>query len=338
VFWSGLSPDEAREYLAQKDKTKRDKRMTLTQAVKTFVEDGDNLGMGGFVNSRQPIAIIHEIIRQGRKDLTLSFHSAGLAPELLAGAMALNPDHLSVKRMEFAYFAFEYAGISSMFRYLAENGLVEIEDWSNYNMSARFKAGSMGLPFLPVRSPLGSDIMRANRAKTIQCPYTDRPIGLVPASHPNVGLIHVQEADIFGNCRIKGQTFTCPEIAMASAHTIVTCEKLVEHEIMSAAPTQTSIPFFAVDAVVEVPFGSYPGMCHDYYYFDQSHIANFKVLTEDFRKGNPAGLEEYYAKYIYEVKDFDGFIVQIPYKELKYTQQMESRSLELQKFLEPFNG
>lgn len=336
MFWSGLSPDDAREFLANKDKSKRDKRMTLTEAVKTFVKDGDTLGIGGFVNSRQPVAIIHEIIRQGGCNLTLNFHSAGLAPELLAGAMALNPSHVSIKRMEFAYFAHEFAGISSMFRYLAEKGLTELEDWSNYNMSARFKAGSIGLPFMPVRSPLGSDVMAGNRSKTMDCPFTGRPIGLVPAAHPNVGIIHVQEADIYGNCRINGQTFTCPEIAMASAHTIITCEKLVDHEIITANPTQTSIPFFAVDAVVEIPFGAFPGMCHDHYYFGQTHIADFKMKTEAFRQGDARGLEDYYHKYIFDVTDFDGFISQIPYQELKYSRQAEGRSLDLQKFLEVY--
>lgn len=336
MYWTGLAPDEARQFLANKDKSKRDKRMTLSDAVKKFVKDGDNLGVAGFVNSRQPIAIIHEIIRQGRKDLTLSFQSAGLGPEYLAGAMAVKPDHVSIKRLELAYWAHEYAGISSMFRYFAEKGMLEIEDWSNANMSARFKAGAMGLPFIPIRSPLASNINESNRGKVIDDPFTGRPILLLPASHPNVGLIHVQEADMYGNCRIKGQTFTCPEIAMAAANVIVTCEKLVENDYLSAEPTQNSIPFFAVDAVVEVPYGAYPGMCHDYHYFDQTHIAQFKVATEKFRKGDTEPLKEYYEKYIFGVEDFDGFIAQIPYKQLKYTKQIESRGLELQKFLERY--
>ena len=334
MYWTGLSPDEARESLANKDKSKKDKRMTLSKAVRSFVGDGANIGIGGFVNSRQPLALVHEIIRQGRKDLTLSFQSAGLAPELLAGAMALFPDRLHIRRLEFAYFAHEYAGISPMFRYLAENGMVAVEDWSNYNMSARFKAGAMGLPFLPVRSPLGSDIMKSNRSRTMECPFTGRTIGLIPASHPNVALIHVQEADMYGNCRIKGQTFTCPEIAMASQHTVITCEKLVEHEVVTAAPARTSIPFFAVDAVVEVPFGAFPAMCHDCYYFGQGHIAMLRQAAEEFRKGNKAGLESYYDKFILSAKDFDDYIGRIPYKELNLARQMESRSLELQKFVE----
>ncbi len=129
MLWTGLSPDEARTYLEQKDKSKRDKRMTMTEAVATFVKDGDNIGVGGFVNSRQPVAIAHEIIRQGRQDLILSFQSAGLVPDYLLGAMALDPSHLSVQRMEFAYNGHEYAGTSSMLRYMTENEKIFIEEF-----------------------------------------------------------------------------------------------------------------------------------------------------------------------------------------------------------------
>lgn len=334
MLWTGLSPDEARAHLEQKDKSKRDKRMTLTEAVKTFVKDGDNIGVGGFVNSRQPVAIAHEIIRQGRQDLILSFQSAGLVPDYFLGAMALRPDHLSVKRMEFAYNGHEYAGTSSMLRYMTENQLIFIEDWTNFNMSARFKAGSMGIPFIPIRSGLGGDIEKCNRSQVIDCPFTDRKILLIPACHPDVGIIHVQEADIYGNCRIKGQTFTCPEIAMAAKNVIVTCEKIVDHQIVAMNPTQTSIPFFAVDAVVEIPFGAYPTVCHDYYYYDKIHLEYFKGLTNEFRKGEIEGLQDYYDTYV-SVPDTDAFLDKIPYRQLKYAQQTESRTLELQTHLVP---
>ncbi|MCX5882843.1 MAG: hypothetical protein NTU74_13890, partial [Deltaproteobacteria bacterium] len=122
----------------------------------------------------------------------------------LGGAMAIAPDHFSIKRIEFAYWAHESFGLSPVFRYLAERGKLELEDWSNYNMSARFKAGAMGLPFLPTRGPLGSDILEKCRAKVMDCPFTGTPIVLVPASHPNVGILHVQTADQYGNCIIRG--------------------------------------------------------------------------------------------------------------------------------------
>ena len=175
--------DEARQFLANKDKSKRDKRLSLKEAVQKYVKDGDNIGVAGFVNGRQPIAIVHEIIRQGKKDLTLSYQSAGLAIEYLAGAMVLDESKNSIRRMEFAYWAHEAFGISPLLRYLTETGKLELEDWSNYNMSARFKAGSIGLPFIPCRSPM-SDMLQRNRAVN-GCPFTGRPIMLLPASHPN---------------------------------------------------------------------------------------------------------------------------------------------------------
>lgn len=238
----------------------------------------------GFVNGRQPVATVHEILRQGRSDLTLSFQSSGLAVEYLAGGMALGEEKNSLKRLELAYWAHEAFGISPMFRYLAEGGKVEIEDWSNYNMSARFKAGSMGLPFIPTRSPLGSDVPKANRSKVMECPFTGTPVMLLPAAHPNVAVLHVQEADEFGNCRIQGPLYTCPEIALVTAHIIVTAERIIEHQDMVKYSNRVSIPFFAVDAVCEVPFGGYLGNVHGCYYFDEQHIINFRNCCEEFRK------------------------------------------------------
>ncbi|GBF32844.1 3-oxoadipate CoA-transferase subunit A [Desulfocucumis palustris] len=329
MYWTGLSPDQAREMLAEKDKSKRDKRTDLASAVRKFVRDGYNVGIAGFVNSRQPVALIHQIIRQGFKELTLSFQSAGLGPEYLAGAMLLDDSRCSIKRLEFAYWAHESFGISPLFRHLTENGLIELEDWSNFNMSARFKAGAMGIPFIPCRSPLGSDVMRANRSQVMQCPFTGTPVALVPASHPQVALIHVQEADIYGNCRLQGPLFTCPEIAMASGHTIVTCERIVEHEEMVREPNRINIPFFAVDAVVEVPFGAYPGNCHSHYYFDDKHIREFRAAGEAFRKGDSAPLKEYYDRYILQVVDTEEFIDRIPYSQLKHIQKIELRDFML---------
>ncbi len=328
-MWTGLSPSEARSLLVQKDKAKKDKRMSISEAVSTLVKDGYNLGIGGFVNSRQPVATVHEIIRQGKKDLLLSFHSAGLAVEYLAGAMALDQQQFSIKHLEFAYWGIELFGISSMLRFLSENGLVELEDWSNFNMSVRFKAAAMGLPFLPCRSPLGSDVLKANRSKIIDCPFSGESIALLPACHPHVALIHVQEADIYGNCRIEGPLFTCPEIALAAAHTLVTCERIIPHEEMVQEPSRINIPFFAVDAVVEIPFGAYPGNCHSRYYFDESHINEFRCATEAFRKGERSPLERYYEQYIYGVTDTDGMLEQIPYRQLKHIQQIELREAVL---------
>lgn len=329
IYWTGLSPDEAREALVNKDKSMKDKRMTLNKAVSQFIKDGDNVGVGGFVNIRTPIAITHEMVRHGFKDLTLSWQSMGIAGDYLAGAMMISPDHFSIKRVELAYWAHESFGLSPMFRFLAERGLLEIEDWSNYNMSARFKAGAMGLPFIPTRGPLGCDIPSSCRTKIIDCPYTGRPIALLPASNPNVAIIHVQAADKYGNCIIRGTDCTCAEIAMASAHTIVTCEQLVSHELITKRPKDVGIPFAAVDAVIEIPFGAYPGNCRRHYYFNGDHIRGFHASAIEMCKGGPSeALKAYYDENIYGVETFDEFIAKFPYQQLMADQKAEAFNCE----------
>lgn len=329
MYWTGLSPDEAREALVNKDKSMKDKRMTLKQAVSQFIKDGDNVGIGGFVNIRQPIAITHEMVRHGFKDLTLSWQSAGMAPDYLAGAMMIDNSHFSIKRVEMAYWAHEAFGLSPMFRYLAERSMIEIEDWSNYNMSARFKAGAMGLPFIPTRGPLGSDILKTSRTKVIDCPFTGRPIALLPASHPDVAIIHVQAADKYGNCIIRGTDCTCSEIAMASARTIITCEQLVSHELMVSNPKDVIIPFPAVDAVVEVPFGAYPGACRRHYYFNGEHIREFHAGAHAMRKGGSADqLKAYYDENIFGVETFEEFITKFSVNTLLADKSAESFNCE----------
>ncbi len=325
MVWTGLSPDAAREALVNKDKSMRDKRMALKEAVALFIKDGDNIGIGGFVNIRQPVAITHEMVRHGFKNLTLSFQSAGLAGDYLAGAMMLDESRFSIKRIELAYWAHESFGLSPMFRYLAERGKIEMEDWSNYNMSARFKAGAMGLPFLPTRSPLAGDVPSSNRTKIIICPFTRRKIALVPASNPNVAIIHVTAADKYGNCIIRGTDATCPEIAMASAHTIVTCEQLVDHEVIASHPKDVGIPFPAVDAVIHVPFGAYPGACRRHYYFNGDHIRRFHAAAAPMQKGGASGaLKAYYDEYIYSIDTFGDFIKKFPADKLMADQAAES--------------
>jgi glutaconate CoA-transferase, subunit A len=329
MFWTGLSPDAAREALVNKDKSMRDKRMTLKEAVSRFIKPGDNVGIGGFVNIRQPIATCHEMIRQGFKDLTLSFQSAAMGPELLAGAMMIKPDHCSIKRIELAYWGHEAFGLSPAWRYLAERSMIEFEDWSNYNMSARFKAGAMGLPFIPTRGPLGGDIKNTSRTKIIDCPFTERPIALLPANNPNVALIHVQAADMYGNCIIRGTDCTCAEIAMASAHTIVTCEQLVSHELITSNPKDIMIPFPAVDAVIHVPFGAYPGACRRHYYFNGDHIREYLGCIAPMVKGGSAdALKAWYDEYVFGVETFEDYIEKFSTKKLIADQNAESYHCE----------
>ena len=203
----------------------------------------------------------------------------------------------------------EVIGLAPPLRHLTGNGLVELDDYTNYGMSARFKAAASGVPFLPTRDHGGTDMELVNRGRMIQCPFTGQNVYLVPACHPDLGIVHVQAADMHGNARIFGALCTCPEIAQAAVHTIMTCEQVIPPEHIRHYPNLTEIPFPVVDAVVEQPFGATPGACYGYYWFDMPEFIEFRSICETFRKtGDKAGLQDYYDQYIFGCETFDDFL------------------------------
>lgn len=322
-YW-GPTPAEARKAAVAKKKGLHDKRMTLQEAVNKFVTDGINIGIGGFVNTRIPVAIIHEIIRKGAKDLTLSFQSNSICCELLAAAMIAYPDHISIKRAELAWWGYEVIGIAPIFRHLISKGEIQVDDYTNYGMSARFKAGAMGIPFVPTKDHGGSDMELVNRGKMIKCPFSGDNVYLVPACNPDLAIVHVPVADMHGNARIFGALCTCPEIAQASKHCIMTAEQVIPNENIRRYPNLTEIPYMTVDAVVEQPFGSYPGACYGYYWFDMAEILAFRSTCDEFRKtGNKDSLKQYFDKYVFGVERFDDYLSTRPYNKFKELRQAD---------------
>jgi len=322
--WWGPSSEEARHIAVDKLKALVDKRVSLKQAIEKYIKNGVNIGIGGFVNTRIPVAIIHEIIRKGATDLTLSFQSTSICAELLAGAMLLNPDHLSIKRVELAWWGYEVIGIAPLLRHLAAKGMIQFDDYTNYGMSAKFKAAAMGLEFLPVRDHGGSDMERFNRGTMIKSPFSGKNTYLVPACYPDVAIIHATAADMYGNCRIFGPLCTCAEIAMAATHTVVTTEQIISNESIRAYPNLTEIPYLVVDAIIEQPLGAYPGLCYGHYWFDMAHIRLFRSASDEFqRTGNSDLLKKYYTDYIFGCENFDNFLKKIPPETLEKVKRLD---------------
>lgn len=281
-------------------KLAEDKVMSLKAAIGTFVRNGCHLAIGGFTLSRNPMAAVYEIIRQNIKDLHLYVHSNGQGVDELIGAGC-------VARVEIAYGGTgKFAATCIRFRKAVEEGAVQIEDYSNYQMTLRFLAGAMGVPFLPTRSSLGTDIidkwgfseeMRRAEPKlpdqkliVMDNPFhgwgdADKVV-LVPAINPDVTIIHVQTADRRGNCRMQGLTFADVEQAKAAKSLIVTCEQLAEADALRAHPDQNQIPFIHVDAVVHVPYGAYPTACYNYYDYDPIYLKEYAITAKDERRFN----------------------------------------------------
>ena len=275
--------------------TEPNKLMSLSEAVSRFVPDGAHLSIGGFTINRNPMAAVYEIIRQRRRHLHLYAHSNGQGVDELIGAGG-------VDRIEIAYAGNgRFAPTCIRFRKAVEAGRLAVEDYTNYQMTLRFMAGAMGVPFLPTRSSLGSDIvdrwgfpeeMRREEARipnkklaVMDNPFdgwagTDRVV-LVPAINPDVTIIHVQAADVQGTARITGLPFADVEQAKAARHLIVTCETLVAVEVLRRDPDRNQIPFFCADAVVHQPLGAWPTACYHHYDYDPVRLNHYRQAALD---------------------------------------------------------
>jgi glutaconate CoA-transferase subunit A len=182
-------------------------------------------------------------------------------------------------------------------RHYTENKLARFEEWSHMSMGLRYRAGAMGLPFMPSRSMLGSDVAKgvADQLRTMTCPFTGEQLALVPALNPDVVLIHEQRCDPYGNAQIDGLQFMDIDMAMAATRVILTTECIVSNDQIRRTPDRTRIPFFAVEAVVEVPMGSAPHECYGLYEPFFPHLDAYAALSgRDPVEGTRQYLEEHY--------------------------------------------
>jgi glutaconate CoA-transferase subunit A len=295
--------DRAREAFAARPRARTDKVMTVAEAVRRFVRDGDYLAIGGFGADRIPTAVLHEILRQGQQRLRFAGHTATHDFQVLA-AGNLTGRGQTLAAIDIAYVVgLEARGLSPHARRVMESGTLAYSEWSNYALALRFKAAAMGLPFLPVRSMLGTDTFRHSSAREILCPFTGAKLLAIPALFPDVAAIHVHEADRYGNCRIRGTTVADFDLARAARRLIITCERLIPAEEISRDPGQTLIPFLCVDAVCEVPFGSYPGNMPYEYYSDETHLKLWLEVERD-----EARHREFLERYIYQCRDFQDYL------------------------------
>ena len=161
----------------------------------------------------------------------------------------------------------------------------------------------MGVSFLPARSMAGTDTVKNSAAKPIVCPFANAEYVAIPALWPDVAIIHVHEADCYGNARIRGTSVADIAVARAAKHVILSCERLISNDEIRRDPTSTVIPFFCVDAVCEVPFGSFPGNMPYEYYSDEEHLRQWLTVEED-----PATHQEFLEKYIFGCRDFAEYL------------------------------
>ncbi|MBI3436260.1 MAG: CoA transferase subunit A, partial [Proteobacteria bacterium] len=298
---------ELRHDLMRRDRGLRDKVVSLEDAA-SFVHDGDSVGIGGSTMSRTPMGLIWALIRAGKKDLSCCRSITSSDGDLLFASGIC--DHIVTSWFSQGILW----GVSKVMRHYVESKKARYEEWSHMAMGMRFRAGAMGVPFMPIRSMLGSDVGR-QRPEAIEfpCPFTGEKLLLAPALNPKVALIHVQRCDAYGNAQIDGLQFMDIDLAMAADKVVLSTERIVSNDQIRRAPDRTKIPFFAVDAVVELPFGCAPHECYGVYEPMLRHM-NYYV---DLVNGNPVdGMKEYLDRYVFGPKSWNEFLGMIGVEEL----------------------
>lgn len=280
-----------------------EKRMSVPEAVGRFVNDGDHLIIGNYTVCTC-MELVFEIIRQGKKGFTLYSQSGILDVEVLVAAGA-------VDRLVTTYVLRSGGrhGGSAVERAL-QDGTLQIEDYTNYNYNARLMAGMHGFSFMQVfegikvtdlfkkRGFLGED-----KYRIIECPYTGKEVVTVPAANPDVCIVHVQRADKFGNAQYWGAIGSVPAAALASKRIIITCEEIVDTEIIRSSPHHTIIPAFRADAVIEVPWGAHPTEVVGHYNQDRLMWGLFAMAA-----ANGDSMKEWMEEWVFGCRDRQAYI------------------------------
>ena len=277
------------------------KLATPAEAVAS-IPSGAHVALSGFATARCAMAFAHEVIRQQLKALTVSQCVGGMDADILVGAGA-------VDRIVYGGGSRGRSGPHYCLRRGIESGTLATEELSSLSMTFRYLAGSLGLPFIPIRSLRGSDILKRlqelepSPVSTLNDPFTGEEWLVLKPLIPDVAAVQVQVADEDGNAWILGPRWDNEEQVKASKRTIVFTERLVSTEAIRRVPERTVIPGFRVSHVVHLPFSAHPTSVYKVYDFDADHI---KVYAEASK--TPEGFQEYLDKYVYGVKDHWGYL------------------------------
>jgi glutaconate CoA-transferase subunit A len=245
------------------------------------------------------MALVREILRRRRTGLTLVRNLMCTEGEFMMVAGA-------VERVMTAWMSIGLPwGVSKIMREHVESGKVVFEEWSHLGLGLRYRAAAMGLPFLPTLTMIGSDLARVTELKTVGDPYTGTPLAAVPALFPDVAILHVHRADRFGNCQIDGYPHMDADIARAASTVLVTTEEMITDDEVRRHPDRTVIPGFLVDALVPVPFGSFPHECYGLYEADYDH---FQEYTDAINARGSSAVADYLERYVHAPATFAEYL------------------------------
>jgi glutaconate CoA-transferase subunit A len=275
---------------------------SMKEAVNDFVADGDAVAIEGFT-AFICFAAAHEIIRQGRRDLTL----CRLTPDLVYDQMIAAG---TARKLVFSYMGNPGVGSLHCVRRAVEKGVprpITLEEYSHFGMVGRYIAGASNLPFFPLRSYAGSDLPRANdRIRFVDSPYGDGSIAVVPPLQPDVAIIHAQRADVYGNTHLWGLLGVQKEAAFAAHKVVVVVEEIVDESVIRRDPNRTLIPGLIVDAVVHEPYGAHPSYVQGYYDRDNAlYLAWDRISREE------GTTQDWLEEWVYGVPDRQAYLAKL---------------------------
>ena len=278
----------------------KDKQVDLATAVAS-IDPGDAVAVGLALEHAIPFAVGHELIRQGTGDLTLVGPISDVLFDQLIGAGL-------VSRVRAAWVGNVSAGTGYNFRRAAESGDLEVENHSNFSIALALSAGAQGVPYLPTRSLLGSDVFaESDLFREAQNPFAgdgdegegdDDRLALVPAIEPDWAVVHVQRASPHGDAHFWGNTGVTHEAVGAADRVILTAEEVVPVDVIRSDPSRTSITRENVAAVVECPLGAHPSPLAGRYNRDHDHFLDYHRATKE-----PGGFEQWADEWIHGVAD-----------------------------------
>ncbi|GAA3749911.1 CoA transferase subunit A [Salinactinospora qingdaonensis] len=258
----------------------------LDEGIRELVHDGDTVALEGFTHLI-PVAAGHEIVRQGRRDLTLVRMTPDIVYDQLIGAGC-------ARKLIFSWGGNPGVGSLHRFRDAIQAGWpvpLEIEEHSHAGMANRYVAGASGVPFAVLRGYTGTDLIGPTATiKTVTCPFTGEELTAVPALNPDVTIVHAQRADRAGNVQMWGITGVQKEAVLAAQRSLATVEEVVDE--LEPVPGQVILPHRAVTAVAEAPGGSHPSYAHGYYSRDNDAYQAWDAISRD-REAFTQWLEEH---------------------------------------------
>ena len=279
--------------------------MSVTEAIATFVPDQSSIVLGAALENAIPFAATHELIRQGRRDLHMIAPISDISTDMLIGAGC-------VSQVSGAWVGNVSGGMGHNYRRAMESGVpnrIKLYDYSNFSIGMAFFAGAYGLPYIPVKSILGSDIIKSNpKIRLAENPFSDagEPVALVPALKPDVAFLVVQRSDRYGNSHIWGSTGLTQEASIAAEKIIVLADEIVDEAVIASDPSRVLIPGFGVNAVCHVPAACHPSPLIGRWKRDNAFFHHYHKETRE-----PAGFERWCDEWVRDLADHEAYRVKL---------------------------